>query len=347
MLDHESSYQHCMEEFDRASSKGRSEEALSWLNQALRFNPGSAEARNHRGELLWDSARYDEALSEFNRVIEADPEYYCAHLNRLEILIEEFGEYEESLELADELLHRGLDEKVEGEVFYLKAKALFYLDDLEGALFLLRRAVKSQGEAAVYRGFEGQILLELGRMEEARRSLVRAAKLESDSAHTLYHLALIAEHDRDYEAAEDLFAQAESVQPELYPRPVRVSEDQFRIAAEEALRTLPDHVQSYITHAPLVIEELPERDIYEQHAMSPQLLGLFIAAPAVESVSQSASGPTPSAMGVERIVLFKRNLEKVANSREELIEQIQVTLKHEIAHYLGLDESELDRIGLA
>jgi predicted Zn-dependent protease with MMP-like domain len=50
---------------------------------------------------------------------------------------------------------------------------------------------------------------------------------------------------------------------------------------------------------------------------------------------------------VERIFLFKRNLEKVAQSRPELVEQIQVTVKHEVGHYLGLDEDEIDRLGLA
>ena len=48
-----------------------------------------------------------------------------------------------------------------------------------------------------------------------------------------------------------------------------------------------------------------------------------------------------------RVILFKRNLEKVCRSREELIEQIQVTVKHEIGHHLGLDEDDLERLGLA
>ena len=44
---------------------------------------------------------------------------------------------------------------------------------------------------------------------------------------------------------------------------------------------------------------------------------------------------------------FKKNLEKICADREELIEQIQITIRHEIGHYLGLDEDDLDRLGLA
>ena len=39
-------------------------------------------------------------------------------------------------------------------------------------------------------------------------------------------------------------------------------------------------------------------------------------------------------------------LEKVAQSHDQLVEQIQITVKHEIGHYLGLDDDELDRLGL-
>ncbi len=47
------------------------------------------------------------------------------------------------------------------------------------------------------------------------------------------------------------------------------------------------------------------------------------------------------------MLLFKKNLEKLCRTRDELLEQIQVTVKHEIGHHLGLDEDDLDRLGLA
>jgi predicted Zn-dependent protease with MMP-like domain len=47
------------------------------------------------------------------------------------------------------------------------------------------------------------------------------------------------------------------------------------------------------------------------------------------------------------VILFKKNLEKLCRTREDLHEQIQVTVKHEIGHHLGLDEEDLDRLGLA
>ena len=46
------------------------------------------------------------------------------------------------------------------------------------------------------------------------------------------------------------------------------------------------------------------------------------------------------------IVLFQRNLERFARDREELAEEIRVTLVHEVGHFLGLDEDELYERGL-
>ena len=49
---------------------------------------------------------------------------------------------------------------------------------------------------------------------------------------------------------------------------------------------------------------------------------------------------------LDRVILFKRNLERMCRNEGELIEQIQITVKHEIGHYLGMDEDEVERLGL-
>jgi predicted Zn-dependent protease with MMP-like domain len=45
-------------------------------------------------------------------------------------------------------------------------------------------------------------------------------------------------------------------------------------------------------------------------------------------------------------VLYQRNLERFARDREELVEQIRITLLHEVGHFLGLDEEQLRERGL-
>src|SRR4029453_9109739 len=111
---------------------------------------------------------------------------------------EEPGEPEQAIAYCDRLLTGRdplprPDRSTEAELLYLKSKGLFYLDDLEGALFLVRRSIRVAPEGAVYRAFEGQICFELGRFDEARRRLERAVALDPESAHALYHLGLSLE----------------------------------------------------------------------------------------------------------------------------------------------------------
>jgi predicted Zn-dependent protease with MMP-like domain len=346
MLDRDSKYEDCLRRARDASSTGSLEEALVCLDEALRHNPAGAEARNGRGEILWDQGRCDESLSEFGQVVEAAPEFIPGHLNRIEILIEEFGEHEEALDIADGVLAGQLERVEEAEVYYLKAKALFYMEDLEGALFLVRRACQVNPEVAVYHGFEGQLLFELGRFALAKRSLVQSGALDPDAPHTLYYLAVVEEALRNYETAEDFFARAAEIQPESYPQPVRIDADDFERAANSALDDLPTEIATYVANCPILIEDLPSETLVRSENVSPQILGLFLGTPATEPGASPTMG-TATRSHTDRILLFKRNLEKVAASRDDLIEQIQITVKHEIGHYLGLDEDEIERLGLA
>jgi predicted Zn-dependent protease with MMP-like domain len=159
-------------------------------------------------------------------------------------------------------------------------------------------------------------------------------------------MALVLEHRAQLEQAERLFAQAASVAPEMYPLPVRMELDEFERVADQAVQSLPRKVRGYVGHCPILIEDLPSLELVAAENISPQVLGLFMGLPATAPGASPTLG-TAQRLDVDRIVLFKRNLEKVAATRDELVEQIQITVKHEIAHYLGMDEEEVERLGLA
>ena len=339
-------YWDCLDQAMEASHGGRTDEALAWLDEALRAHPEGAEAHNGRGEILWDEGRLDEALHEFERAIGADSKFVTAYLNRAELLVEDLSEFERAMQLCDELLGGEptlprLDRGTEAEVHYLKAKAVFYLDDLEGALFLVRRALKTVGEVAIYRSFEGQILFELARMVDAKRALDTATAMDPEAGHAAYHLALVLERLGAEEESVNAFARANALDPERYPLPVEVDERQFRRAAAEALENLPRSIREYVEDVPVLVEDFPSPTLLAQENVSPQILGIYFGVPRTEAEV------TAQPQDLTRVILFKRNLEKVCRDQEDLIEQIQVTVRHEIGHHLGLSEEDLERLGLA
>jgi predicted Zn-dependent protease with MMP-like domain len=81
--------------------------------------------------------------------------------------------------------------------------------------------------------------------------------------------------------------------------------------------------------------------LHEQRPpLDPELLGLFVGV-AIDGHSYlSTGGELPP-----RIYLFKRNLERTVTRSEDLTEQIRVTLYHELGHFLGMDEDDLDDAG--
>jgi predicted Zn-dependent protease with MMP-like domain len=338
-------YWDCLDQAMEASHGGRTEEALAWLEQALIAHPEGAEAHNGRGEILWDEGKIDEALHEFDRSVQADPKFITAYLNRAELVVEDLSEFERAVQLCDELLAGTpglprLDRANEAEVHYLKAKAVFYLDDLEGALFLVRRALKTGGDVSIYRAFEGQILFELGRFADSKRALDAAIALDPESGHAVYHMGLVLERLGERDDSQRAFAKANALDPERYLLPLEVDEEFFREAAAEAIDNLPRSIREYVEDAPVVIEDFPSDALIASESVSPQILGLYLGVPKTEA--QAGAQP----QDVTRVILFKSNLEKVCSSRDELVEQIQVTVLHEIGHHLGLSEEDLERLGL-
>jgi len=195
----------------------------------------------------------------------------------------------------------------------------------------------------------------MGDYHEARRVLEQAASADPDSPHILYSLGLIMErlaHEEVDEAgneatevsanaAQMAFSRANALDPSQFPIPLDVSDEFFHDAVDEALANLPRSVKEYIENVPVLIENFPSGDVVSRERVSPQILGMFIGVPRTEAIM------TEQVPDLDRVMIYKSNLEKICRDREDLIEQIQITVRHEIGHYLGMDENDLDRLGLA
>jgi predicted Zn-dependent protease with MMP-like domain len=156
-------------------------------------------------------------------------------------------------------------------------------------------------------------------------------------------LGLLAERRGDAEEARRRFARARKLAPDDFPRPVTLSHQAFEAAVEDALAELPEAVRRYLSNVAITVEDLPsDADLLgSDPPLSPAILGLFRGAPYGQKASMDPWSHLPSS-----IVLYQRNLERFARTREELIQEIGVTLIHEVGHFLGLDEDELYQRGL-
>ena len=186
-------------------------------------------------------------------------------------------------------------------------------------------------------------LFELCRFEDAARQLDEVEAREPDDAWGHHLRGLLAERRGEAQEAARRFGQARRLDPEGFPRPVSVAAAEFERLVEAALEALPEPVRRYLANVPVMVEPIPAtEDLTASHPpLSPTILGIFRGAPYGQKASADPWSHLPSS-----IVLYQRNLERFAQDRDELVEQIGVTLLHEVGHFLGLDEEELAARGL-
>jgi predicted Zn-dependent protease with MMP-like domain/predicted Zn-dependent protease len=115
-----------------------------------------------------------------------------------------------------------------------------------------------------------------------------------------------------------------------------LSEADVVAIAEETLASIPDAIRGRMRDVPVIVVDLPAAADVKTGA-DPRALGLF-------------HGATDAERGVEpaltEIVLFRKNIERVAHDSETLKEEVRATLLHEAGHFFGLDERALAELGL-
>ncbi len=123
------------------------------------------------------------------------------------------------------------------------------------------------------------------------------------------------------------------------PRP-RLSPGEFEELAERALAELPAQLRERLGGVAILVDDRPTEAMVGD-GIDPRILGLYTGVPFPDQSVLGASAHP------EVIHLFQRNLEAETADLDELREQIRITVLHETAHYFGLDDDDLARLGLA
>jgi len=214
--------------------------------------------------------------------------------------------------------------------------------EAERALIALQGAERS-ADPSLFFHLRAAAHYELVELESAREDGYRALAVNPEIAETHALLAKTLEFLGDAEAANQHASIAREIDPERFPMPLEVSDEEFDTLVETSLLELPAEVRKHLEELPVMVEAFPSREVLtaEKPAISPDVLGLFVGRHLLERTSSDL----PGAPGV--IYLFRRNLLRVCPDREDLAREVRITVQHEVGHLLGLDEDDLDQWGLA
>jgi predicted Zn-dependent protease with MMP-like domain len=272
---------------------------------------------------------------------------------------EEYGESstpgpeEQSLEKAWDLLDQGEPKKALDELLQLdsdwperwipEALARTQLGELQAARRLLERTseLSEIGDHPDYLWAKAELELAEWRVEDARATLEKLVTIEKSPA-ALDRLALCAELEGNFEKADALLEECLTLEPDAIPIP-RFSPEIFEDVVAEAVETLTPETRAALERAEIAVEPVPAVwmiDTSDPSETPPDMLGLFAGTSELER-SEYETGALPP-----RIFLFQRNLERTCRTHAELLEQIRVTLYHEIGHMLGFDERGVAEMGL-
>lgn len=223
----------------------------------------------------------------------------------------------------------------ESAVLLEEGEAAQALTALEGA--------ERSADPALFFHLRALAAFDLVRFEQAESDARRALAIQPAFAEALDLLSRVCDHlGRDEEAFRHA-EEAHALDPEKFLLPLEVSDADFDALVERAVEELPEKVRSELNELPVLVQPLPSRELLtaEEPALSPDILGLFSGRHLLGRSSADPPGPPGT------IFLFRRNLLRFASDREELAQEIRVTVQHEVGHLLGLDEDDLERWGLA
>jgi len=331
-----------LQQAEESLEEGEFEQTVALADQALALSQGDTDALYLKGLGLAGLGELEAADEALAAVLAKEPQNVMVLLDAADVKIreaEESARIEEGLELlrkAERLVRK--DEELQQQLELLRGIALSQLGEFQAAIDAFGKVLlldPDHGEAQLERAVA---LFELGRFGEAKKAFEKLVRDYPEEAWSFHYLGLLAE--RRGENPESFFAQARALDPEEFPPAVHLSGEAFDAAVADAIEKLPEHAKPHLANAVIATEPLPsDEDIKE--GLSPTILGVFTGTPVDERLALH-SGHHETV----RITLFQKNLERFARTRDELLEEIRITVLHEVGHLLGLDEDELFDRGL-
>jgi len=131
--------------------------------------------------------------------------------------------------------------------------------------------------------------------------------------------------------------------------------ERFVRLVEEALEALPGKFARLVKNVAVVVEDEPSREAAQrlrsgqaagsgqtggQHEDAKEeglLMGEYIGVPLTERGAWEAPPP-------DKIVLYQKNIEAACESEDEIRDEVRLTVLHELGHYFGMDEEQLEDV---
>ena len=116
----------------------------------------------------------------------------------------------------------------------------------------------------------------------------------------------------------------------------------FLSLVRQAFDGLPEPYRDWIENVDVIVERRPRPQQLRDIGLGPDetLFGLYEGVPLAERTSDYGLVPP------DTITIFQEPLEQAFSKDAELVAEVGRTVLHELAHYFGISDEELERLGL-
>lgn len=111
----------------------------------------------------------------------------------------------------------------------------------------------------------------------------------------------------------------------------------FEKLVKEAVESLPRELRSRLENVAFIVEDDSPAASEEWEDNGQELLGLY------HGISQRDRGFWYGNVLPDRIIIYRRPLERISTNSQELRENVRQTVFHEVGHYFGFGEEELQQ----
>jgi predicted Zn-dependent protease with MMP-like domain len=122
---------------------------------------------------------------------------------------------------------------------------------------------------------------------------------------------------------------------------MKVSQKDFDRIVKRSISHIPREIRRHLENILIAVQERPSRTLLKEMGLFPHktLLGIY------RGVSLEKRSVTAPPLYPDTIFLFQEPLEEMCDTIEEMEQQIEKTVVHEIAHYFGISEERLADLG--
>jgi predicted Zn-dependent protease with MMP-like domain/predicted negative regulator of RcsB-dependent stress response len=347
-----------IDEAHEALFDDRLDDVRRLLDAARRLDGRHPEVRLLEVDVLIAEDLADEAVSACEEALEDNARSMIVKFRLATLLLDGFEDVAEARPLLEDLgrrLQKGEKPDTGGdtddeqreladafavEVWLTLSDVRASDHDPHGALAAADVAVKLAPDDAMGRVARAAALFDLCRVDEAEKIVAQAIDRDPKNADAWWLRGRIHTVRGDHDKADKAFDRAVAIDGERFQPPFRIAEDKFARLIEDAMAELPEVIVRAMKNVDVIVEDLPDVAVLKKNdpPLSPSAVGLFDPEP----LAPGAGKGQPV-----RIFLYRKNLEVTCASEDEMVDEIGVTLLHEIGHHLGLDEDDLDQRGLS